>query len=170
MVRIVKISIVNFRGIQSLEWFPSSGLNCIIGSGDSCKTTILDAIDWCLGLRRTVNVTDADFYNMDVSCPIQIDITLSELRDAQLALDQYGSFLRGYNSTTKVIEDEVGAGLEEALTMRFQSDATLEPSWTLISDRAIAQGFTKNLTWADRTIISPTRIGVYANHHMSWNK
>lgn len=170
MVQIVKVQIANFRGIQSLEWFPLPGLNCMIGSGDSCKTTVLDAIDWCLGLRRTVNVTDADFHNMDVSAPIQIDITLSDLRDAQLTLEQYGNFLRGYNPTTNGIEDEVGVGLKEALTMRFQSDATLEPSWTLVSDRAIAQGLTKNLTWADRTVISPTRIGVYANHHMSWNK
>ena len=170
MVRIVKISISNFRGIHSLDWFPSPGLNCLIGSGDSCKTTVLDAIDWCLGLRRTVTVTDADFHNMDVSNPLRIDITLSELRDAQLTLTHYGNFLRGYNPATGVIEDEVGAGLNEALTIRFQSDATLEPSWTLVSDRATAQGLTKNLTWADRTIISPTRIGVYANHHMSWNK
>ena len=59
-VRIVQIEIRNFRGIRKLDWNPSPGMNCLIGPGDSTKTTILDAIafwwgkekrsaDWCAG-------------------------------------------------------------------------------------------------------------------------
>nr|WP_309476383.1 ATP-binding protein [Escherichia coli] len=49
MVRVCKVEIQNFRSIRLLTWLPSPGLNCLIGPGDSGKTTILDAIDLCLG-------------------------------------------------------------------------------------------------------------------------
>ncbi|EOV2228542.1 ATP-binding protein [Klebsiella variicola subsp. variicola] len=48
VVRVCKVEIQNFRSIRLLTWQPSPGLNCLIGPGDSGKTTILDAIDLCL--------------------------------------------------------------------------------------------------------------------------
>ncbi|WP_424178270.1 AAA family ATPase [Yoonia sp. TsM2_T14_4] len=51
MPTIRKIDIQNFRSIKSLSWCPSEGFNCLIGPGDAGKTTILDAIDLCLGAR-----------------------------------------------------------------------------------------------------------------------
>ena len=170
MALVRRIQIANFRGIRLLDWLPQPGINCLIGSGDSGKSTVLDAVDYCLGSRRTISVSDADFFNMDVSQPIQIDITIGGLADSLVDFDSYGIYLRGFNMASGAIEDEYGVGLEPALTVRFQVDDSLEPSWTLISDRAAAQGQTRNLKWADRSEIAPTRIGVYANHHMSWNK
>jgi hypothetical protein len=35
MPRIRKIEIQNFRGIKDFAWFPSAGINCLIGPGDS---------------------------------------------------------------------------------------------------------------------------------------
>lgn len=69
---IRKIEISNFRAIKSLVWSPSPGLNCLIGPGDSGKSTILDAIDLCLAPRRNVQITDADFHNLNIDAPIQI--------------------------------------------------------------------------------------------------
>ncbi|WP_432763235.1 AAA family ATPase [Echinimonas agarilytica] len=57
---IRQVYIRNFRGIESLFWNPHPGLNCLIGPGDSGKSTILDAIDLCLGARRNFSFTDAD--------------------------------------------------------------------------------------------------------------
>ena len=72
MARIRAIEINNFRGIRELLWFPSPGHNCLIGPGDSGKSSILDAVDFCLGARRNIQFTDADFYGLDVSMPIRI--------------------------------------------------------------------------------------------------
>ncbi|MCR1572651.1 MULTISPECIES: AAA family ATPase [Stenotrophomonas] len=55
MPRIRHIAIRNFRSIHSLDWSPSAGVNCLVGPGDSGKSTILDAIDLCLGVRRSVS-------------------------------------------------------------------------------------------------------------------
>ena len=72
MAGIRLIQVENIRCIQQLVWTPSAGINCLIGPGDSGKSSILDAVDYCLGARRTVQVTDADFFGLDVSKPIVI--------------------------------------------------------------------------------------------------
>ena len=100
MSRIRKIEIENFRVIKALTWLPSSGINCLIGAGDSGKSSILDAIDWCLGARRNLQVTDADFHRLDVENPIKIKITVGELDDALKNIDTYGLHVRSFDSTT----------------------------------------------------------------------
>lgn len=89
MVRIRQVEIKHFRSIRSLSWYPQPGLNCLVGPGDSGKSTILDAIDLCLGARRTVSFADTDFYGLDVSQPIVISLTLGDLPDRLKNLDYY---------------------------------------------------------------------------------
>jgi len=97
LARLRQIEIKNFRSIRNFQWFPSNGLNCLIGAGDSGKSTILDAIDWCLGARRNLSVNDADFYQLDINNPIQIMLTIGEFDDALKNLETYGLYLRGFN-------------------------------------------------------------------------
>ena len=106
MVRIRRIEISNFRSIQFLDWVPSAGVNCLIGPGDSGKSTILDAIDLCLGARRSAPFGDTDFFRLDVINPIVISLTLGHLPDALKNLEIYGEFLRGFDASTRSFEDE----------------------------------------------------------------
>ncbi|MET3233307.1 UNVERIFIED_ORG: putative ATP-dependent endonuclease of OLD family [Burkholderia sp. 1263] len=69
MTKIRKIEIRNFRGIRELDWFPAPGINCLIGPGDAGKSTVLDAIDLCLGARRNIGIADSDFNKLDVERP-----------------------------------------------------------------------------------------------------
>ncbi len=46
----------------------------------------------------------------------------------------------------------------------------LEPSWSLVSDRASAQGQSRPLQWADRVKLAPTRIGAVAHHNLGWQR
>ena len=95
MARIRKIEIANFRGIQLLVWCPTLGINCLIGPGDSGKSTVLDAIDLCLGARRNVQFSDADFSGLDITTPISITLTLGDVDDSMRTLESFGAFLRG---------------------------------------------------------------------------
>ena len=104
--------------------------------GDSEKSTVLDAIDLCLGARRNVQISDADFYDLDITSPISITLTLGALDDSMIALESFGPFLRSYYSATGIIEDEPSAGAEVVLCLNLTVTGDLEPSWTLISDRA----------------------------------
>jgi putative ATP-dependent endonuclease of the OLD family len=149
MARIRKVEIDNFRGIRSLVWLPSPGLNCLIGPGDSGKSTILDAIDLCLGARRSIQFTDADFHELNVDDPISIIVTIGVLDKALKNIETYGQFLRGFNDTNGEIEDEPENGLETVLCLQLRVESDLEPVWTLVSDRAKAQNANRNLTWGE---------------------
>jgi putative ATP-dependent endonuclease of OLD family len=116
-MRIAYLEIENFRGIKSLEWAPSPGMNCLIGPGDSTKTTILDAIELCLNPRSYTFADDCDFFDLDIDTEVRIVVTFVDLPSEFKAEDRYGLHLRGWNRERKIVEDEPGAGLEEALSV-----------------------------------------------------
>lgn len=170
MARIRHIKIENFRCIQKFEWCPNPGINCLIGHGDSGKSSILDAIDMCLGARRGLSFTDADFYHLDVANEISISITLGELDDDLKSMESYGLFLRGFDPTLCFVADEPEANLETVLTVNLRVGSDLEPAWSLVSDRAAAQNQSRALSWGDRVRICPTRIGENADSNLSWRR
>jgi len=170
MARIRKVEIEHFRGIRALEWLPTAGINCLIGPGDSGKSSILDAIDLCLGARRNVQFTDADFHYLDVETPVRISVTVGQLDDELKRLDAYGLYLRGFDPQSGKIEDEPEKDAETVLTVTLTVGSDLEPSWSLISERADSQGQTRNLAWNDRVRLAPTRIGVVADYHLGWRR
>lgn len=170
MARIRAIEVSNFRSLKEFKWFPSSGINCMIGPGDSGKSTVLDAIDLCLGARRNLQINDADFHCLDTETPITISITIGELDDGLKKIDTYGSFLRGFDAVLQIIEDEPEAGMETVLTLRLTVTNDLEPSWALVSDRAAAAGISRYLTWVDRVRLAPTRVGAVADYNLSWRR
>lgn len=167
-IRVLEIS--NFRAIKELKWLPCPGINCLIGPGDSGKSSILEAIDLCLGARRSVTFSDADFYRLDTASPIRVAVTIGALDDSTKSLDTYGQFLRGFNCTTGDVEDEPDSGLETVVTLVLMVGADLDPQWTLQSDRATAAGNTRNLTWGDRQKMAPSRIGSYGDAHLAWRR
>ncbi|MFY9836292.1 MAG: AAA family ATPase, partial [Xanthobacteraceae bacterium] len=140
MARIRVFTIQNFRCIKALTWLPSPGINCLVGPGDSGKSTILDAIDFCLGARRNLQFTDADFHQLNVDVPIRIALTIGDLDESLKSFDVYGTYVRGFNGETGEVEDEPANELETVLTLQLTVASDLEPSWTLISKRALAQG------------------------------
>ena len=167
---IRKVEITNFRSIKKLEWYPTVGMNCLIGAGDSGKSTILDAIDLCLGARRSANITDADFFGLDVEQPISITLLLGALGDSLRNYEAYGDYLCGYNADSKALEDEPGYGLETTLSLNLQIEGDLELRWKLISKRAEEKGNERNLNWTDRVNLAPTRLGAMSDYNLAWRK
>lgn len=170
MARIRKIEIRNFRSIARLDWFPCSGINCLIGPGDSGKSTILDAIDFCLGARRNLTFCDDDFHRLQLDQPIQISVTLGELDSHLRSMEAYGLYLRGFNFQSGAIEPEPGSGLDTVLTIELTVGDDLEPQWRLVSERAAALGQSRGLSWADRVRLAPTRLGQSGDHNLSWKR
>ena len=170
MARIRIISIENYRCIQQCTWYPGQGLNCLIGPGDSGKSSILDAIDLCLSARRNPNLTDADFHGLDVERPISISVTLGELDDSLKSLETYAPYLRSFNPANGAIADEPQAGHETVLTVNVTVSSDLDPVWSLVSGREDLRDQRRFLTWADRARISPNRIGALADHNLAWRR
>ena len=81
MAKLRHLKINHFRGIESFEQAFSDGITCIIGRGDSGKSTILDAIGYTFAQSWSLRLNDSDFYNCDPSSPIIIEGTVSDIPD-----------------------------------------------------------------------------------------
>jgi len=170
-VRIVQIEIQNFRGIKKLAWSPTAGINCLIGPGDATKTTILDAIEIALNPRSYPFADDSDFFDLDFNQPIKITVTLAGLPSEFKADDCYGLHLRGWNTEQRVLNDEPGDGLEDALSLRVAIDGSLEARWSIFNDRIGEDNEdAPAIRYKHLRQLATTRLGPYAERHLSWGR
>lgn len=170
-MRIVFLEIQNFRGIKTLEWSPARHVNCLIGPGDSTKTTILDAIELALNPRSYLFVDDSDFFNLDVDTPLEITVTLAGLPPEFKSDDRYGLHLRGWNEQNSRVEDEPGEGLDDALSVRVTIDNSLEARWAIFNERIPEDGANPpTVRYKDSKLLLTTRLGPYAERHLGWGR
>ncbi|WP_422024902.1 ATP-dependent nuclease [Pyruvatibacter mobilis] len=168
-MRIAHISISEFRGIKSLEWVPAPGLNCLIGPGDSCKTTVLDAIEIGLNPRFGSTGSDPDLFSCEPTSKPEICLTLIDLPEEMIAEHKYGLHLRGWNVADKKINDEKAEADVAALTVKALLDpATLEWRWEVFNDRL--EGEPPRLAFKDAKLFAPNRLGEYADRHLTWGR
>lgn len=169
-MRIVLLEIKNFRGIKELTWAPAPRVNCLIGPGDSTKTTILDAIELGLSPRSYLFADDTDFYGLVVDRPIEITVTLAGLPVEFVTEGNYGLFLRGWNKAENELHDEPRAGMEETLSIRLVIDRTLEARWSIYNDRLAKDVDPPTLRYKHAQSVAPTRLGPYAERHLGWGR
>lgn len=169
MPLIRKLQVTGFRGIQSMCWLPAPGLNALVGPGDSCKSSILDAIDWCLGQRRSITVSETDFYQMDTSRPIRITATIGELPPELMSLSRFGECLRGFSDGSPTLQPEPLTGCENVIQVVLKIEPDLEPQWFVVKHDGDDDDVVR-LTWAQRQLLAPVRIGTAATHHLSWRR
>ena len=135
-MKIRKIKIENFRGVRELEWsLPNADVFCLIGKGDSSKSTILEAIRCAFYPQWNLILSDADFYQCNVAESIVIEVTIGALTEAFCSLEKYGQYLRGWDSAALKLTDEPEDNLESVLTVRLTVGKDLEPKWLVICNR-----------------------------------
>jgi len=163
-LRFLKVQ--NFRGIKELEWVVNGNMVCLIGPGDSTKTTILDAIDYALSPRWNLTFSDNDFYQSNVTQPINITATISGLPQKLIREDKFGLHLCFWQDK-KGIHDEYEDGDEYALTISLNVDTNLEPIWSVISGQT---GESIRISASDREQLGVSQIGNYIDRDLSWGK
>lgn len=166
---IRKLEISRFRGIESLCWLPMPGVNALVGPGDASKSTILDAIDWCMGLRRSVTVCESDFHRMDITRPIRITATIGQLSPELMSLSRFGECLRGFAEGSTDLQPEPHADCEDVIQLVFKVESDLEPQWFVLKHDDDDDDVVR-LTWSQRKLLAPIRIGAAANYHLSWRR
>lgn len=165
-MKIRKLEIKNFRGVSKLEWcLPKAYIFCLIGKGDSSKSTILEAIRYTFFPQWNLTLSDSDFYSGDIANPITIEATIGELVDDFCSLAKYGHYLRGWDSDAFQINDEPDDHLENVLTVRFTVGKDLEPQWVVVCDR---QPEGVPFKQADRNKVSVGLIGTFSERQLSW--
>lgn len=168
MAKLRHLKISHFRGIDSFEQSFSNGITCIIGRGDSCKSTILDAIAYTFAQSWSLRLNDSDFYNCDPSSPIIIEGTVSDIPDDLIV--KYHNHLRGITSDGRLIDDmesDDAIEAQEVLTVRLSVSKDLEPSWDVVSYNGTEPSTIKS---TDRGKLNVFSVSDYSDRHFSLNK
>jgi putative ATP-dependent endonuclease of OLD family len=167
-MKIFSLSVERFRGIKTLEWVlgPENPI-CLVGAGDSTKSTILEAIEVSLSSRWNMSFSDSDFYRGEIDKPFSIAITVGNLPAQLLKESKFGLHLRGWDQTKKAIHDEPKDGDVLALTIRLRVGSSLEPEWTVITDRT-PEGV--KISSDDRELIAAVRIDSFVDRHLGWSR
>jgi predicted ATP-dependent endonuclease of OLD family len=167
MAKIHTLSISNFRGIKSFSHtFGFSNFVCLIGRGDSGKTTILDAIALVLSQSWNISFYDTDFHEANVKEPLIIEASLYDIPANLLKENKYGLYIRGLDRLTGVIHDEIEDHHTAVLTIRLVVEKDLEPKWFIIDGRHNHI----EIRSADRAALNVYLVSEYLDRHFSWNK
>ncbi|MBL4799467.1 MAG: AAA family ATPase [Oleispira sp.] len=174
MTKIVELNIKNYRGIRnlSLQFDRDESLICLIGRGDSGKSTILSAISSVLSPKWNSTFTDTDFYNCNIADEIEIVASVVDFPEALLSDRKYGLMIRGFHTYDKTITDDVsvedqGDHLVPLLSIKLTINKSLEPLWTVFNGRE-QEDIT--ITASDRAKLNCYLISDYVDSHFSWNK
>ena len=165
-MRLCVLEISRFRGIEELRWVVQRPYACLVGPGDSCKSTVLDAIELVLSPRYSVSFDDADFFNLDVSQPLEITASITDPPEELLSDAKFGLQIRGWNETTGLV-DEPGESDRKVLSIRLRVDRSLEPAWVVINDR---NGEGTPISAFDREKFGAARLGTYVERQLRWGR
>lgn len=164
-MQIRQLKISNFRGIAALDWKPGNSFCCLIGPGDSGKSTVLDAVESALS-SRWFSFTENDFLNCDTTNPIVVEVTVGELSKALKSDERLGLYVRGWTAAGD-LRDEPEDGDEPVLTVRLTVDATMEPVWELVCDRVDDP---RTLSNRDRAMFGLVRLAGEDARHLAWGQ
>lgn len=163
-MRVEQLTVKNFRGIKHLEWnLMRQSICCLIGVGDSAKTTVLDAVEAALS-PRWMTFNEADFHHANTADDIEVEVTIGELSRALLSDGRFGLYLRGLSPLGE-LNDEPEDADSPILTVRLSVDATMEPVWSLVCDRYPVPRILSN---RDRAMFCLVRLAGDEARHLTW--
>jgi putative ATP-dependent endonuclease of the OLD family len=163
-MQIRHVFIQNFRGIKKLDWTIQSPVVCLIGPGDSTKTTILDAIEFALSPKWNLTFEDCDFYLGNTDNPIEITVTVGQVPTELIKDDKFGLYTQGWNPIDGV-HDSLSD--EQVLSIRLQVSNSLEPEWTVINAIDLDG---RPISSRDREKLGMNRLGIYIDKHLYWGQ
>jgi ABC-type polar amino acid transport system ATPase subunit len=167
MAKIHSLEIRNFRGIREFSHtFFDKDFICLVGRGDSCKTTILEGISILFSPNWNITFYDTDFHNCDTSNNIEITGSIIDLPEFLLRDNKFGLYIRGFDEKTGKIHDELADDYIPCLTIKFKVTKDLEPSWVITNNRQDPIKFSN----IDRAKLNVYLISDFTDRHFSWNK
>lgn len=164
-MKLKRLVVQRFRGIKDLDWTVDGSTICLIGPGDSTKTTILDATEWALSSRWSLPISDVDFHGTLTAEPIIIEATVGDVPHGLLSQQKYGLDQRGWGADG--LHDEPEDDDEPVITVRLTIDDSLEPRWEVANDR---QPEPRTISARDREALGATRLGSDVERHLTWGR
>lgn len=87
-----------------MTWTPRDSFCCLIGAGDSGKSTILDAVEAELS-SRWFSFSKSDFLVCDTSNTIEIEATVGQFSKMLKSGERFGLHIRGWRSTGELRDE-----------------------------------------------------------------
>ncbi|MBN8246284.1 MAG: AAA family ATPase [Verrucomicrobia bacterium] len=166
-MKLRRLQIENFRGIQSLDWRHIPETAALVGPGDSGKSTILDAIERVLSPKWNVAFDDTDFWDLQTDVTIVIRATITNLEATFYRDSKFGLLLHGFDTTnSQAVRASGDEGEDHALVVELRVDASLEPIWSVVD----ADGGKHPFMARDREALGMLRVGSYVDQHLGWSR
>ncbi|MFO0750338.1 MAG: AAA family ATPase [Myxococcota bacterium] len=166
-MRLRRLEIENFRGIVRLDWRHIGETTALVGPGDSCKSTVLDAIERVLSPRWNFAFDDSDFHSLETKDPIRICATVTEGPKAFVKETRFGIAIQALTAegTTAAATKQTDKNAF-AWVIELRVDASLEPQWNVID----AGGGPHPISAKDRELLGMIRVGTYVDAHLGWGR
>lgn len=166
MSKVVKLSIKNFRKFKHFETvFGMRDTICLIGRGDSGKSTILDAISYCLSPSWNIPIFDYDFCDCNVSESIEICATVVDFPEGLMNSTKYGLYCSGWNPAQQKVVDATDDECMPALQIMLTIGASLEPKWEVVNHTSNER---TQISAQDRAQLKVFMVSDYVNNHFAW--
>jgi AAA15 family ATPase/GTPase len=178
MAKIIELEIKNFRGIynKKFKFDDKKSIICLVGRGDSCKTSLLESIKYLLFPHWNLQLSDEDFYNQDVNNPIEITTRIlltSELEKKHFLKEPTCFFLGTIKNGRCEDNIEENDCEEYVLSAKLKIEKDLEPKWTIIKlkkrDELDIIEEEIDFKVKDRRILSCHYVSDYVDQHLSFN-
>ena len=165
-MEIKELKITNFRGIKSLNWRIDSRIVCLVGPGNSTKSTILAAIALLFSPKWNVPISDVDFYNLEVDEFIEISAVITGFPKEFSQDNKFGLFHCFWNGKDLVhIKEEPND--VPSLVIVFRVDRTLEPTWYV---KNLDTEEEKPISASEREKLFVAELGFYGGRDLSWGR
>lgn len=163
---IHRLRMRNFRGLKSLDLKLDNDAQvcCLIGPGDSGKSTILAALEWVFWPRYSLSVSDVDFFECDYDEPIEIEATFSGFPIELANEDKYCFYQRRINFDDD--HDEPQDDAPTALTLRLTIESDLEPVWCMVKNGKEP----RRVSASDRARLPVCVVGGSVDKDTSWGR
>jgi putative ATP-dependent endonuclease of the OLD family len=171
-MRLVNLNVRNFRGIRELDWDIKGNMICLIGSGDSAKSTILLALEYLFAPARNFAVSESDFYQRKTDSPIGVSAIVTDLPEKLLDEDKFGLLLGFfYNPENGAVSENQEDGYQPAVMIALTIKDDFEPVWEVISSKSLNyQNEPRKINSQDQKLLGVARIGNYIEADLTWGR
>ncbi|MHB8884416.1 MAG: ATP-dependent nuclease [Methylovirgula sp.] len=141
---IYTLTVERFRGIATLQWKPSRGVNVILGGGDAGKTTILEAIALLFSPVNPTTLSDPDYHDRDIEAGFSIEAVLSLPVGAGMSSQMKPSWpweWTGEEAAVPALEHDGKLAGEPVYRVRVRGTEDLELAYEIVQPDGSADSF-----------------------------
>ncbi len=155
---IYRLHIGRFRGLSTFTWRPARGVNVILGGGDVCKTTILEAIGLLLSPANPTTVPDTDYHARGVPEGFVIEAIISLPPETGINHQSKHAWMwdwNGKDAEVPSLDAEGGDPQEPVYKIRVRGSEDLDLFYEIVQPDGTVNGLPPSL----RRAIGLVRLG-----------